>query len=118
MQPYIYVLSVNGLIFLLSIIFYFFPPKKINNLYGYRTHRSMLNLDIWKFSNTIFTQTLLMYSCIAFVAAILLVYLNPQQMQSWIPMGLLLLTLLVSIIKTEQSISKKFNKEGKRIKTR
>ena len=29
MDAFIYVLSVNGLIFFLSIIFYFIPPKKI-----------------------------------------------------------------------------------------
>ena len=35
-------------------------------------------------------------------------------MQSWVPMALLVLTLVVCIIKTEQGISKNFDEEGKR----
>ncbi len=116
MEAYIYVLSVNGLIFLLSLIFYFFPPKKINNFYGYRTHKSMLNQDVWDYSNTLFNKSLLIYSVICFVAAMLLTYFNPEQMQSWIPMGLLLLTILVCVIKTEQGIKQNFDENGKRKK--
>ena len=114
MNTYLYVLSVNGLIFFLSVIFYFFPPKKINSLYGYRTHRSMLNQDIWDFSNKLFTAALLLYSAICFAGALFIAYINPEQMQSWVPMALLVLTLVVCIIKTEQGISKNFDEEGKR----
>ena len=40
-----------GIIFLvLGTIFYFFPPKKINWLYGYRTSRSMKNQENWRFA--------------------------------------------------------------------
>lgn len=112
MNPYIYVLSVNGLLFLLSVIFYFFPPKKINSLYGYRTYRSMLNDDIWQFSNSFFLKEFIKYSAISFAAALLFVYLNPDI--SWQPMAIMLLSLAVSVIKTEQAISKNFDKEGKR----
>ena len=27
------------------------PPKTINNIYGYRTHRSMKNQDMWNFAH-------------------------------------------------------------------
>ena len=114
MNAYIYVLSVNGLIFFLSLVFYFFPPKKINTFYGYRTHRSMLNQDIWNYANTLFTNALVLYSAICFAGALLLTYLNPEQMKSWIPMGLLAMTLLVCVIKTEQGITKNFDEEGNR----
>lgn len=114
MDPYIYVLSVNGLIFILSIVFYKFPPKKINSLYGYRTHKSMLNQDIWDYANAVFTKALLMYAAICFAAAMALTFLNPEMMQSWVPMGLMALTLLVSIVKTEQSLKATFDDEGRR----
>lgn len=112
MNPYIYVLSVNGLLFLLSVVFYFFPPKKINALYGYRTNKSMLNEDIWQFANSFFTQQILMYSGISFFFAMLLAYINPEI--SWQPMAIMLLSLGVSVIKTEQALSKNFDDEGKR----
>lgn len=114
MSAYIYVLSVNGLLFLLSLIFYFFPPKKINNLYGYRTHKSMLNEDIWNFANGIFNKTLLAYGAGSFIVALLLAYLNPEMMSSWVPMGLLFFTVIVCIYKTEQEIKKYFDEEGNR----
>ncbi len=113
-QEYIYVLSVNGLLLLISVIFNYFPPKKINNLYGYRTHKSMLNQDIWDFSNAVFNKTLLSYGAASFVVAMLLAYLNPEMMQSWAPMALLFFTVIVCIYKTEQEIKKNFDDEGKR----
>lgn len=114
MSAYIYVLSVNGLLFLISLIFYFFPPKKINSLYGYRTHKSMLNQDIWDFSNRLFNKTLVSYGAGSFVVALLLAYLNPEMMAGWVPMGLLFFTVIVCIYKTEQEIKKHFDDEGNR----
>lgn len=40
-----------GLTFLLvGGVLYFFPPKKINYLYGYRTSKSMKNQETWTFA--------------------------------------------------------------------
>jgi uncharacterized membrane protein len=113
-EEYLYVLSVNGLLLLISIIFNYFPPKKINSLYGYRTHKSMLNDDIWQFANTIFNKTLISYATVSFLVALLLAYLNPEMMTGWAPMALLFFTVIVCIYKTEQEIKKHFDDEGKR----
>lgn len=117
MNPYVYVLSVNGLMFFISVIFYVFPPKKINSFYGYRTHRTMQNKDIWDFANSLFNKTLLTYASISFLAALALAYLNPELMNSWFPMAFLFFTLLICIISTENSLNKNFDTEGNR-KTR
>ncbi|MFD2566674.1 SdpI family protein [Pseudotenacibaculum haliotis] len=117
MNPFIYVLSVNGLMFLISVIFYFFPPKKINSLYGYRTHRTMQNEDIWSFANGMFNKVLLKYAAISFVAAMGLAYAYPNLMTSWFPMAFLFFTLLVCILSTENALNEHFDKEGNR-KTR
>lgn len=112
MNPYYYVLSVNGLLFVFSVIFYFFPPKKINSLYGYRTNKSMKNQNIWNFSNSFFGKQFLIYASISLICALLLVFMNSKI--SWQPMAIMLLSLGVSIIKTEQAINKNFNEEGKK----
>jgi len=112
MSAYIYVLSVNGLLFFVSLIFYYFPPKKINHLYGYRTHRSMSNKEIWDLANNVFNNALVKYSGISFLVAFLLAYLNPELMQSWFPMAFLFFTLLVAIITTEKALNEKYDKEG------
>lgn len=110
MNPYYYVFSVNGFLFLFSIIFYFFPPKKINPIYGYRTNKTTKNNTIWEFANNFFTKQFLIYSSISFIFTLILAYISKNL--SWQPMAIMLLSLAVSVIKTEQEISKKFDEEG------
>ncbi|KAB1158951.1 SdpI family protein [Tenacibaculum aiptasiae] len=113
MNPYYYVLSLNGLLFLFSIIFYFFPPKKINSLYGYRTNKTMKNETVWKFANAFFIKQFLIYSAISFAAALIFVFISKDI--SWQPMAIMLLSLAVSVIKTEQEVNKNFDEDGNKI---
>lgn len=110
MNSYYYVLSINGLLFVFSVFFYFFPPKKINSIYGYRTPKTMKNETIWYFANRFFTKQFIIYSAISLVAALILVFISNEI--SWQPMAIMLLSLAVSVIKTEQEISKNFDEEG------
>ncbi|PQJ77157.1 SdpI family protein [Polaribacter glomeratus] len=115
MDSVIYVLTTNGLLFLLSIIFWKFPPKKINRIYGYRTFKAMLNEEIWVFANTTFNKNFLIYAGISFLAALILATISVQEL-TWQPMILVMLSLLVSVIKTERALSDNFTEEGKRLK--
>ncbi|REH56149.1 SdpI/YhfL family protein [Tenacibaculum gallaicum] len=110
MNPFYYVLSINGLLFLFSIIFYFFPPKKINAIYGYRTNKTMKNDTIWQFANTFFTKEFMKYSAISLVAALVLASISKEL--TWQPMAIMLLSLAVSVVKTEQEINKNFDEDG------
>ena len=55
-----------------GIIQYFFPPKEINSLYGYRTKRSMKNNHNWKIAQIYSAKLLIVfglsYSIIAFIS--------------------------------------------------
>ena len=113
MSPILYVLTTNGLLFLLSIIFWKFPPKKINNLYGYRTVKAMQNKQIWDFANSVFNKNLLIYSGISLLGSLLLASFTSKEL-TWQPMLLVLLSLLVSVIKTERGLSDKYTEEGER----
>ena len=115
MNPVTYVLTTNGLLFLLSIIFWKFPPKKINKIYGYRTFKAMLNEDIWGFANSTFNKNFLIYAGVSFLAALILASISVQEL-TWQPMILVMLSLLVSVIKTERSLSDNFTEEGDRKK--
>lgn len=114
MNPIYYVLSVNGLLFLFSIVFYFFPPKKINSFYGYRTPRTMSDQKIWDLANSFFNKQLLLYAGISFVAALLLGYVGTEV--SWQPIAIMVLALGVSVVKTEQELNKFYDKEGNKKK--
>jgi len=113
MSTYYYILSVNGLLFAFSLVFYFIPPRKINALYGYVTEKAMKNKEIWNFANSFFTKQLMMYSAISLVFALVLASLKEV---SWEPMTITILSLIVAVIKTEQTLNKEFDAEGKRIK--
>lgn len=113
MNPFIYVLTTNGLLFLLSIIFWKFPPKKINSLYGYRTNKSQLNEEIWTFANTVFNKHFVIYAGISFLAGLVLANFSTGEI-SWQPMVLVLLSIAVSVIKTERALSDNFTDEGKK----
>lgn len=117
MNPYVYVLSVNGILLLFSLIFFFFPPKKINNLYGYRTHRSMQNETVWKFANQQFNAAFVKFSALGFVAAIVLASVGSGK-NTWQPMIIVVFSILASVMKTEQSLNANFDKEGKPKKTK
>lgn len=106
-------MTTNGLLFLLSILFYKFPPKKINSLYGYRTVKAMQNQQIWDFANGIFNKNLLIYSGISLLGSVLLASFTSKEL-TWQPMLLVLLSVLVSIIKTERGLSDNYTEEGKR----
>lgn len=55
-------MTTANLIFLIllgvAILYFLFPPKKINALYGYRTYRSMKNETNWLYSNRIASRGL------------------------------------------------------------
>jgi uncharacterized membrane protein len=117
MDTITYVLTTNGLLFLVSILFLKFPPKKINKLYGYRTFRTMQNIDIWNFANTLFNKNLVMYAGISFLAAMVLAYFA-KDVISWEPMVLAILAIVVAIIKTEKEVSNNFDEDGKKLKSK
>lgn len=114
MSPFYYVLSVNGLLLIFSVVFYFFPPKKINGFYGYRTNKTIKNDTIWNYANTFFGKHLLIYAAVSFFFTIILAFINP--IISWQPMAIMLLAIAVSVIKTEQELFNNFDEEGKRKK--
>lgn len=104
-------MTTNGLLFLLSILFYKFPPKKINSLYGYRTVKAMQNQQIWDFANGVFNKNLLIYSGISLLGSVLLASFTSKEL-TWQPMLLVLLCIVVSILKTERSLTDNFTEEG------
>ncbi|QNM85143.1 SdpI family protein [Polaribacter pectinis] len=114
-EALIYVITTNGLLFLLSIIFWKFPPKKINSFYGYKTPKAMQNQQIWDFANSTFNNSLLIYSMISFIAGLVFAaFLNVEL--TWQPMAFVFLSVIVSIVKTERALSDNFTEEGKKKK--
>ena len=109
----LYVFTTNGLLFLISVLFWKFPPKKINSIYGYKTPKAMQNLKIWEFANTTFNKSLLIYAGISFLAGLAFVTFLKAEL-TWQPMAFVFLSIIVSIIKTEKKLTENFTDEGKK----
>jgi uncharacterized membrane protein len=109
----LYVFTTNGLLFLISVLFWKFPPKKINSIYGYKTPKAMQNQQIWDFANITFNKSLLIYAGISFLAGLAFVTFLKAEL-TWQPMAFVFLTIIVSIVKTEKKLTEKFTDEGKK----
>jgi len=114
-EALLYVLTTNGLLFLISIIFWKFPPKKVNSIYGYKTPKAMLNQQIWDFANTTFNRSLLIYAGLSFIAGLVFATIINAEL-TWQPMAFVFLSIIVSIVKTEKALTDNFTEEGKKKK--
>ncbi len=64
--------SILLLLLGISFVFYLFRPQKINHFYGYRTKKSMKNIENWKKANNLASKGLLYLVAINVLLSILL----------------------------------------------
>lgn len=84
-----YCLKMNLLIglvfFVTSIITHFFPPKSINQLYGYRTPRSMKNQHNWDVAQRFSTKKMMHGSLVLMGSSFLKMLFNiTETTEVWI----------------------------------
>lgn len=97
-----------------AIILYFFPPKKINMLYGYRSYRSMRNLEIWNSANRLFPFVIGGAGVISVLTGTLLhIIFGDSGIIPSIIAGILL--FFVSLYVMEILLGRMFDAEGNRI---
>ncbi|SMC36928.1 SdpI family protein [Cellulophaga tyrosinoxydans] len=101
-------------ILFIGIGFYWFkyPPKNINNLYGYRTRRSMANQQIWDYANKIGAKMLLVLGVVTLVLGVFLVLVLPL-MSIFLTIVLILIGLGVGMYWCETKLNRHFDKNGK-----
>ncbi len=93
-------------------------PSKINPTSGYRTRRSMQNMETWKFANTYCGQLWYKAGLIQVLPtiAVHVQYVNREVNEigiaSLVIVGVQLTVMLLSIIPVEKALKKKFNKDG------
>ena len=93
-------------------------PKNINIVFGYRTSRSMKNMDTWRFAHRFCGRIWIVGGCISLPLAILsmLAVIGKSENTigyvgaSWLFLPLIL--IVISIIFTENALKKKFDSFG------
>ena len=108
-------LLIGPLILLITYIYAKYPPKNINDLYGYRTKRSMRNQDCWDFANRYSIRLMWKISFITCVVQALGVILLNEEVALLTATIVLVTTLIYSIYLTEKALKKTFDKEGKKL---
>ena len=108
-------LLIWPLMLLISYIFAMYPPKKINDLYGYRTKRSMRNQDCWDFANRHSIRLMWKISLLTCVIQAIGVILLDEGVALLTATIVLVTTLIYSVYLTEKALKNTFDKEGKRL---
>ena len=106
-----------GIIFLMIIlptIFYFFPPKKINAVYGYRTAFSMLNQDTWTEANTYFNRKHLQFATANFTISLGLFFVLPPLTLLTIVALSTIIPALLAMLLTSKHLEQVFDDKGQR----
>ncbi|MFD2170406.1 SdpI family protein [Tumebacillus lipolyticus] len=94
--------ALVALIFILSgLIMKYKPPKEINALYGYRTSRSMKNIDLWRAGNKYSAELMIKYSIVAFLIGVLISFLFEELIAILIISGLMLVKIVIMMIRVE-----------------
>lgn len=110
------------IMFMSSFYFIAGGPKNINNIFGYRTGRSMINKDTWIFAHEYCGKLWLKVS-IAFILAsiVIMLCLIKTDQRVFVAVGFVIfiaefVTLFFTINKTEKALADNFDIKGNRKK--
>jgi len=112
---------VGIIMLLLGLIMTKFPPKKINNWYGYRTASSMKNQQTWDEANRYSAKMMVIMGLILLIAGFLLTVLvnyliTDKQKAEGLMMGITIamgiLPAAIMIARTESHLDKTFNNKN------
>ena len=108
-------LLIGPLMLLISYIFTKYPPKKINDLYGYRTKRSMRNQDCWDFANRYSIRFMWKTSLLTCIVQAIGVKSLDEGVALLTTIIVLVTTLIYIVYLTEKALKNTFDKEGNRL---
>lgn len=120
-QVFIFVCStfMPVLMIVFGFILWKHHPEKINYFFGFRTSRSMLSLDTWKFANEYGGKLWFIWGWIALVPTVFVFLPFFKTMEgeaSLIPILVIVLQaviMMASVIPVNIALKKKFDDEGK-----
>lgn len=113
-------LMIPGIMMIAGRMMWKHCPRKINGIYGYRTKRSMMNQDTWKFAHEYCGKLWWKTGFLMLVPTILiffpLIHSSEETigMIGLIPCVLQCVVMILSILLTELALKKRFTEEGKR----
>lgn len=124
MGYFIFLCACNILVpiimFVFGIIFSKHPPKEISGICGYRTTRSMRNIDTWRFANIYAGKLWIRIGAYTFVPSLLASLAayglgeSGQSLVSLVIVTIQVIVIIASIRPVENALKKNFDETGKR----
>lgn len=108
-NPALIISALSGVIYVITgWLMQRYPPKKINDLYGYRTKRSKKSQKHWEFAQIESAKHLKQagYYCLLSCAPYMLLEFDVSHI--WIAMSFVTLIPFISIIQTEKALKNRF----------
>lgn len=99
---------IGPLILILGLVFRAYPPKKINDLYGYRSKRSKYSQETWDYANNISSNYIIKIGITTTLLQISIYSLYGHESSIIIATIFMVFSLVVSIFFTEQKLKEKF----------
>lgn len=100
---------LSGTVFIVvSVITYFFPPKKINSFYGYRTNRSMQSQEKWDFAQKYATRQMLIGGVFMILAGVVNFFFDLNIEKGISGLAILLIVVAYIFYTTELKLKKEF----------
>ncbi|RZJ71954.1 SdpI family protein [Flavobacterium sp.] len=99
-----------GIIFILAAtVMLVFPPKKINDLYGYRSNNSRKSQERWDFAQRFSAWRMLEVGVFMLAVAVILDYADlPEIVGVVVGLPLIIGSCIYLFVRTESAIKKKF----------
>jgi len=99
----------GGIILAVGLIYKFFPPKKINNWYGYRTARSMNSQEVWEYANKLGPNLIFAGGFLSILVGSITAYIQPEKANT-AALVAMFVGAIGGIVWIEGKLNKKFGK--------
>ena len=94
--------------FTLGLLLYFFPPKKINIIYGYKTSNSMQSQERWDFAQKYSSVKMIQIGLAILILSFALSLFNFKD-NNYVGIVVLIISVFYIIFFTEKAIKSKFD---------
>lgn len=110
-QPWLGIIIYGLPLLLIGYLYKIRPPKKINHMYGYRTKRSMKNQQVWDYANKIGANAIINSGIITSISGLIPLFIDWEHAH-FIPLSVLIISLIGGIIYCEKMLNKHFDQLG------
>lgn len=98
-----------GMIFIITgWIMQKYPPKKINDFYGYRTARSRKTQEHWDFAQKESAKNIIKVGYYTLLCCAVPLFIEFKKSHIWIAIALVTLLPFMAILQTEKALKEKF----------